>query len=99
MEINTGSAGSSAVELYGSFHLGQTELALPVAALQEVVNYPAAVTSVPLAPSHLLGLFNLRGTLIPIVRPLITDIRSSIASVSPCISMLRYPVSLLATPN
>jgi purine-binding chemotaxis protein CheW len=67
MEINTSSAGSSAVELYGSFHLGQTELALPVAALQEVVNYPAAVTAVPLAPSHLLGLFNLRGTLIPIV--------------------------------
>jgi purine-binding chemotaxis protein CheW len=29
MEINTSSAGSSAVELYGSFHLGQTELALP----------------------------------------------------------------------
>lgn len=58
---------SSAVELYGSFHLGQTELALPVAALQEVVNYPAAVTRVPLAPPHLLGLFNLRGTLIPIV--------------------------------
>ncbi|MFM0209986.1 chemotaxis protein CheW [Paraburkholderia sediminicola] len=67
METNTGSTVSSAVELYGSFHLGQTELALPVAALQEVVNYPAAVTAVPLAPSHLLGLFNLRGTLIPIV--------------------------------
>jgi purine-binding chemotaxis protein CheW len=59
--------GTPAVELFGSFHLGETELALPVAALQEVVNYPAAVTPVPLAPAHLLGLFNLRGTLIPIV--------------------------------
>ena len=67
METNTASADSSGIELYGSFHLGQTELALPVAALQEVVNYPAAVTPVPLAPDHLLGLFNLRGTLIPIV--------------------------------
>jgi purine-binding chemotaxis protein CheW len=71
MDINATSVGSSrverAVELFGSFHLGETELALPVAALQEVVNYPAAVTPVPLAPSHLLGLFNLRGTLIPIV--------------------------------
>lgn len=67
MESNAASAGSSGIELYGSFHLGQTELALPVAALQEVVNYPAAVTPVPLAPDHLLGLFNLRGTLIPIV--------------------------------
>jgi purine-binding chemotaxis protein CheW len=62
-----GLAGEPAVELYGSFHLGGTELALPVAALQEVVVYPAAVTPVPLAPSHLLGIFNLRGTLIPIV--------------------------------
>ncbi len=67
METRTGSTGLSSIELYGSFLLGQTELALPVAALQEVVNYPAAVTPVPLAPDHLLGLFNLRGTLIPIV--------------------------------
>jgi purine-binding chemotaxis protein CheW len=71
MDINAtpadDSAAERAVELFGSFHLGETELALPVAALQEVVNYPAAVTPVPLAPSHLLGLFNLRGTLIPIV--------------------------------
>jgi purine-binding chemotaxis protein CheW len=67
MDINATSAGSSAVELFGSFHLGETELALPVADLQEVVNYPAAVTPVPLAPRHLLGIFNLRGTLIPIV--------------------------------
>jgi purine-binding chemotaxis protein CheW len=71
MNTNAASAGSAAtehaIELYGSFHLGGTELALPVAALQEVVNYPAAVTPVPLAPRHLLGLFNLRGTLLPIV--------------------------------
>ncbi|WP_186308594.1 chemotaxis protein CheW [Paraburkholderia sp. BCC1885] len=71
MDNNATSTGSAAaeraVELFGSFHLGETELALPVAALQEVVNYPAAVTPVPLAPAHLLGLFNLRGTLIPIV--------------------------------
>jgi purine-binding chemotaxis protein CheW len=61
------------VELYGSFQLDTTELALPVAALQEVVNYPATVTRMPLSPAHLLGLFNLRGTLIPIVdlRPLL----------------------------
>lgn len=63
----------AAVELYGSFQLDTTELALPVAALQEVVNYPATVTRMPLSPAHLLGLFNLRGTLIPIVdlRPML----------------------------
>jgi len=54
-------------ELFGSFHLGDTELVLPVTAVQEVVNYPSVVTQVPLAPSYLLGLFNLRGRLIPIV--------------------------------
>lgn len=56
-----------ATELFGSFHLANTELALSVASLQEVVNYPEAITQVPLAPSYLLGLFNLRGRLIPIV--------------------------------
>ncbi|WP_175772574.1 chemotaxis protein CheW [Paraburkholderia phenazinium] len=67
LEPATELATELAVELFGSLHLGETELALPVAALQEVVSYPAAVTPVPLAPSHLLGIFNLRGTLIPIV--------------------------------
>lgn len=66
MSLLTSAAGAN-VELYGSFHLADTELALPVAALQEVVNHPEALTPVPLAPSYLLGLFNLRGTLIPVV--------------------------------
>lgn len=60
-------ARQDGAELFGSFHLGDTELVLPVTAVQEVVNYPTAVTQVPLAPSYLLGLFNLRGRLIPIV--------------------------------
>jgi purine-binding chemotaxis protein CheW len=55
------------VKLFGSFHLGEFELALPISALQEVVAFPEAITPVPLAPPHLLGLFNLRGLLIPIV--------------------------------
>ncbi|WP_199100677.1 chemotaxis protein CheW [Dyella sp. ASV21] len=57
-----------AAELFGSFHLAGTELVLSVTSLQEVVSYPSDITTVPLAPSFLLGLFNLRGTLIPIVR-------------------------------
>ncbi|AJP60032.1 hypothetical protein UC34_22145 [Pandoraea vervacti] len=62
------------MEVFGSFHLGDIEFALPIAALQEVVNYPERVTPVPLSPSFLLGLFNLRGTLIPIVdlKPLLS---------------------------
>lgn len=63
----TTSTRQETTELFGSFHLGDTELVLPVTAVQEVVNYPASVTQVPLAPDYLLGLFNLRGRLIPIV--------------------------------
>lgn len=55
------------IEVFGSFHLGDVEFALPIAALQEVVNFPERITPVPLSPAFLLGLFNLRGTLIPIV--------------------------------
>ena len=55
-------------QLFGSFHLGDAELALPVAAVQEVVGFPQSITPVPLAPAHLLGLFNLRGRLIPVVQ-------------------------------
>ncbi|WP_052652686.1 chemotaxis protein CheW [Pandoraea oxalativorans] len=55
------------IEVFGSFHLGEVEFALPIAALQEVVNFPERITPVPLSPAFLLGLFNLRGTLIPIV--------------------------------
>lgn len=61
------SVRKNGAELFGSFHLGDAELVLPVAAVQEVVNYPQAITTLPLSPAHLLGLFNLRGRLIPIV--------------------------------
>ena len=67
MQNSTIASGNAAVETYGSFFVAGMELALPVRALQEVVNYPAVVTCMPLAPQHLLGLFNLRGSLIPIV--------------------------------
>jgi len=68
MNAEQGTASvSAAIELYGSFHLGDTELAIPAALLQEVVNYPSSVTRTPLAPAHVLGMFNLRGTLIPIL--------------------------------
>lgn len=54
-------------QMYASFNLADTELAISVSSLQEVVNYPEKTTSVPLAPAYLTGLFNLRGVVIPIV--------------------------------
>lgn len=60
-------ARHAGTQLFGSFHLGDAELVLPVSVVQEVVNYPAAVIHVPLAPDFLLGLFNLRGRLVPMI--------------------------------
>lgn len=54
-------------KIYGSFKLGTTEFALPVDSVQEVVNEPDAYSSVPLAPSYLLGLFNLRRMIVPVI--------------------------------
>ncbi|AKM32682.3 hypothetical protein AB870_08960 [Pandoraea faecigallinarum] len=73
------------MEVFGSFHLGDVEFALPIAALQEVVNYPERVTPVPLSPGFLLGLFNLRGTLIPIVdlKPLLAIAGSASGKLAP----------------
>lgn len=57
--------GSS--QIYGSFYLAESEFALAVSCVQEVVNAPSSYTSVPLAPVYLKGLFNLRGAIIPVI--------------------------------
>jgi purine-binding chemotaxis protein CheW len=56
-----------AVELFGSFLLGTDEFALPAMCIREVVNFPARMTVVPLAPYYLEGMFTLRGSVIPVV--------------------------------
>lgn len=57
----------SHLKMFASFRLGQSELALSVTSLQEVVNFPEKISTVPLAPVYLAGLFNLRGVVVPIV--------------------------------
>lgn len=52
--------------VYCSFLLKDVEVALPVEMIQEVVNYPEVITKMPLSPQYLEGVFNLRGTIIPI---------------------------------
>ncbi len=54
-------------EIYTSFHLGKTEVAIDVQAVQEVVNFPEKIIPMPLSPDFLLGIFNLRGMIIPVV--------------------------------
>lgn len=53
--------------IFGSFYLMESEFALSVSYVQEVVNAPTSCTSVPLSPNYLKGLFNLRGTVIPVI--------------------------------
>lgn len=57
--------------IYGSFWLDDTEFALPVVFVQEVINEPSGISAVPLTQPFVLGLFNLRGKIIPVV-----DLRS-----------------------
>lgn len=54
-------------EIFGSFHLVESEFAVSVSHVQEVVNAPRDYTAVPLAPRYLKGLYNLRGTIIPVL--------------------------------
>lgn len=53
--------------IYTSFHIDKTEIAITVKAVQEVVNFPDRIIPMPLAPAFLLGVFNLRGMIIPII--------------------------------
>ena len=53
--------------VYGSFWIDQTEFALPVDVIQEMVAEPGKFAPVPLSPSHMVGVFNLRETIVPVV--------------------------------
>jgi len=61
------SAGSEKRVVLGSFWIGDAEFALPVSAIREVVNETDAVSDLPLSPPFLLGLFNVRGLIIPLI--------------------------------
>lgn len=51
---------------YCVFRAGRERFCLPVLEVEEVVDWPI-VTRVPLAPAFLMGVFNLRGTIVPLI--------------------------------
>ena len=51
---------------YCIFRAGRERFCIPVCDVEEVVEWPT-VTAVPLSPSFLVGIFNLRGAIVPIV--------------------------------
>lgn len=51
---------------YCVFRAGRERFCLPVLDIEEVVDWPI-VTRLPLAPAFLMGIFNLRGSIVPLV--------------------------------
>lgn len=51
---------------YCIFRAGRERFCLSVLEVEEVVDWPA-VTRLPLSPSFLMGVFNLRGSIVPVV--------------------------------
>ncbi|HYX69103.1 MAG TPA: chemotaxis protein CheW [Terriglobales bacterium] len=71
-EAEAGAAAEAALEerlperQYCVFRAGRERFCLAVLDVEEVVDWPA-VTRVPLAPSFLMGIFNLRGSIVPVI--------------------------------
>jgi chemotaxis signal transduction protein len=61
-------------EQYCVFRSGRERFCLPVLDVEEVVEWPV-LTKVPLAPGYLLGIFNLRGSIVPLIDIALTECR------------------------
>jgi purine-binding chemotaxis protein CheW len=60
-------AGVELEEQFVVFRLADEEYGAPIAAVQEIVRVPEALTRVPKAPSFIKGVVNLRGAVLPVV--------------------------------
>ena len=49
------------------FYLGDERLITPLSEIKEILNYPSAMTKVPGTKPWMLGIANIRGTLMPVV--------------------------------
>jgi purine-binding chemotaxis protein CheW len=61
---------------YCVFRAGRERFCLSVLEVEEVVDWPL-VTRIPLAPAFLMGVFNLRGTIVPLIDIAFTEGRRS----------------------
>jgi purine-binding chemotaxis protein CheW len=57
---------------YCVFRSGRERLCLPVLDVEEVLDWPI-LTKVPLSPAYLVGIFNLRGTIVPLIDIAMTE--------------------------
>jgi purine-binding chemotaxis protein CheW len=63
---------SPAESQYCVFRSGRERFCLPVLDVEEVLDWPL-LTKVPLAPAHLMGIFNLRGVIVPLIDIALTE--------------------------
>ncbi len=61
-------------EQYCIFRAGRERYCLHVLEVDEVVEWPR-LTNLPLSPPFLMGVFNLRGTIVPVVDIAFTEVR------------------------
>lgn len=59
--------GEDATQQLVSFTVAEQEYAFAIAAVEQIVRIPDAITQVPHSAEHVLGLINLRGQLLPLV--------------------------------
>ena len=57
---------------YCVFRSGRERFCLPVLDVEEVLEWPL-VTKLPLAPAYVLGIFNLRGAIVPLIDIALTE--------------------------
>lgn len=57
---------------YCVFRSGRERLCLPVLEVEEVLDWPL-LTKVPLSPAYLIGIFNLRGSIVPLIDIAMTE--------------------------
>ncbi|NQY15433.1 MAG: chemotaxis protein CheW [Henriciella sp.] len=83
-------ASETEAQIYGTFFVAESEFAVTVSAIQEVVNEPKQFTDVPLSPDYLIGLFNLRGVIIPVV-----DLRTIFGFAPPTADSVERKVAII----
>src|SRR3984893_18696454 len=72
LEISASGENALPTRQFCVFRAGRERFCLPVLEVEEVVDWPL-VTRVPLGPPFLMGVFNLRGTIIPAVDIAVTE--------------------------
>ena len=73
---------------YCIFRAGRERFCLPVLDVEEVVEWPT-VTRVPLAPSFLMGVFNLRGSIVPVIDIAFTEGRRADLPPKHCVVAIK----------